>query len=362
MHRITIADTGCDGLTRSIYWTGNDNQAQISMAYAANTIANLPLPHPGPESAGLRKLQTWSRNEPGWLDGTFLSIDGAALENLAWTEYTLDGQPHSFEFVCNFTTQRPVGAMTQVVYSAQATTSTTTVTAEPTVEPFNPHEVFYRSNCRSGPMLVNAPNNPDFMVIHNEDFDHMGYVPMETTNYSISITPLNGRQLCTRHEFDQYEHCDWIGVEQTMPPREYELTFFCANEQSISPPHAPFGSSTVNLQIGAKCPYVIAQVDCERNGQCTVKKFPSTTPTVSFKYALRELLHVKAVGSGWQKAYWSITYAVPGYEPISYVQNRGKLLDITPLPFAGDMQVKVECIEDNMIGVSCRTTATVWWC
>lgn len=50
----------------------------VNMAYAGNTVANVSLP------VGVYlDLQTWSRNEPGWVDGTYSSFDGGDLEKSA---------------------------------------------------------------------------------------------------------------------------------------------------------------------------------------------------------------------------------------------------------------------------------------
>ena len=79
------------------------------------------------------KLQTWSRNEPGWVEGTYSSVDGGDLVNSAWIEYQIeDGEPHSFHFTCNYTTRSPSGAMTQVVYSTSTTTTSETTTSTET--------------------------------------------------------------------------------------------------------------------------------------------------------------------------------------------------------------------------------------
>ena len=100
----------------------------VNMAYAGNTVANMSLP------TGLSlRLQTWSRNEPGWVDGTYSSFDEGDLENSAWIEYQIeDGEPHSVHFMCNYTTRRPSGAMTQVVYSTSTTTTSETTTSTET--------------------------------------------------------------------------------------------------------------------------------------------------------------------------------------------------------------------------------------
>jgi hypothetical protein len=129
----SISNTGCDGVTMSgsgllmlnfeLYST-----IDVSMAYAGNTVANVSLP------VGVYlDLQTWSRNEPGWVDGTYSSFDGGDLENSAWTEYHIeDGEPHSVHFMCNYTTRSPSGAMTQVVYSTSTTTTSEITTSTET--------------------------------------------------------------------------------------------------------------------------------------------------------------------------------------------------------------------------------------
>lgn len=129
----SISNTGCDGVTMSGSGLVNSNfelyyTVDVNMAYAGNTVANMSLP------TGLSlRLQTWSRNEPGWVDGTYSSFDEGDLENSAWIEYQIeDGEPHSVHFMCNYTTRRPSGAMTQVVYSTSTTTTSETTTSTET--------------------------------------------------------------------------------------------------------------------------------------------------------------------------------------------------------------------------------------
>lgn len=126
---ISISNTGCDGLTVSgALPMENEADYDMNMAYAGNTAANVSLRCPA-----RLELQTWSPNEPGWVQGTYASIDGAPLVNSAWIAYTIeDGQPHSFDFVCNYTTRNPSGAMTQVVYSTSISTISETTTSTET--------------------------------------------------------------------------------------------------------------------------------------------------------------------------------------------------------------------------------------
>jgi hypothetical protein len=129
----SISNTGCDGVTMSSSGLVNSNfelyyTIDVSMAYAGNTVANVSLP----VGVSLR-LQTWSRNEPGWVDGTYTSFDEGDLENSAWIEHDIeDREPHSVHFMCNYTTRSPSGAMTQVVYSISTTTTSETTTSTET--------------------------------------------------------------------------------------------------------------------------------------------------------------------------------------------------------------------------------------
>ena len=50
----------------------------VNMAYDGNTAANVSLP------VGVYlDLQTWSRKEPGWVEGTYSSFDEGDLQNSA---------------------------------------------------------------------------------------------------------------------------------------------------------------------------------------------------------------------------------------------------------------------------------------
>jgi hypothetical protein len=128
----SISNTGCDGLTI----TGSGVLLQnselyynfdVNMANAGNTVGNVSLL----VQAELL-LQTWSRNEPGWLEGTYYSFDGDDLVNSASLDYSVDEQPHSLHFMCNYTTRSPSGALTQLVYSTTTTTTSETTTSTET--------------------------------------------------------------------------------------------------------------------------------------------------------------------------------------------------------------------------------------
>lgn len=183
------------------------------------------------------------------------------------------------------------------------------------------------------------------MILHHGVFEED--IPINSANYSLTLTPLNGRKLCTFHGFDEYEHCDWEGVPHTTPSRETRdgLTLTCPDNPS-SPPDTSYGTSNVNLQISNTCPYVVAQLGCSRYADCTVEGYSSSTPSASFVYPWLSRMRVKAVGSGWTRAHWSVSYADTNYGgPWSYSQRRGEFLDITPQPFAGtgDIKVTVDC-------------------
>jgi hypothetical protein len=128
----SISNTGCDGVTVSgsgLMMSGSElyYTIDVNMAYAGNTVANVSLP-----IGVYLKLQTWSRNEPGWVEGTYSSIDGGDLINSAWIEDQVeDGQPHSLHFMCNYT-RSPSGPMTQVVYSTTTTTTSEITTSTET--------------------------------------------------------------------------------------------------------------------------------------------------------------------------------------------------------------------------------------
>lgn len=353
---ISISNTGCDGLTGRISWSGSNFYEETSMAYAANTAVSLLLSQPGQDSSYFLQLQTWSRNEPGWLDGTFLSIDGAPLENVAWTEYSLDGQPHTFEFVCNFTARRPVDAMTQVIFSTITTTAAaTTVTVEPTLEPMNPYLVEYRlTSCEPGNViLASAPNSPDFMVIDVDQYGLHGFIPVESRNSSLSFSPMNGRRLCTNHYNEEYTHCDWRGVAQTVP--EYELLeFSCPDDQvfPVQPPDRRY-IANVNLRIDPACLYVVKQIACGTNYDCILDAYSNIESPVSFEYPGIERLFMRAAGSGFSRAQWSVSSSPLGFGwPMSLVQERGRSVDITPpFGYSGTLGISVDCIAADEISV-----------
>ena len=128
----SISNTGCDGVTISgsalvmsnfeLYST-----VDINMAYAGNTVANVSLP-----IGAYLRLQTWSRSEPGWIEGTYYSVDGGDLMISAWIEDHIDdGEPHSIHFMCNYTRSLS-GPATRVVYSTTTTTTSETTTSTET--------------------------------------------------------------------------------------------------------------------------------------------------------------------------------------------------------------------------------------
>jgi hypothetical protein len=128
----SISNIGCGGVTISgsalvmsnfeLYYT-----VDVNMAYAGNTVANVSLP-----IGAYLRLQTWSRNEPGWVEGTYSSVDGGDLMNSAWIEDNIDdGEPHSIHFMCNYTRSLS-GPTTQVVYSTTTTTTSETTTSTET--------------------------------------------------------------------------------------------------------------------------------------------------------------------------------------------------------------------------------------
>lgn len=114
--QLTISNTGCASVTGTVLYEDNSRpslfQAQSSLAYAGNTVANVSLGYPVDVF-----LQVWSRNEPGWLENTFRSIDGGDFENLSFASLHLfDTSAHTVSFECRFATSDPPGAMTQVVH------------------------------------------------------------------------------------------------------------------------------------------------------------------------------------------------------------------------------------------------------
>lgn len=219
----------------------------------------------------------------------------------------------------------------------------------PTTEPFPSYSVPINKRCKdAGPVLVSAPGSPDFMVLDNLDmYNWEASVPVVSSNFSLTFTPLDGRQLCTFHLFDEYYHCDWLGLPQTILSREY-LTLSCPeNENSpVAPPDTSYGTSTVNLQIVSNCPYIVKQIGCFRYQDCIVDAYLGATPSASFEYPYLARMRLKAVGSGWTRALCSVAYTSPDYGgPVSYEQWHGEFIDITLPTFAnvGDIQVTVEC-------------------
>jgi hypothetical protein len=184
------------------------------------------------------------------------------------------------------------------------------------------------------------------MILTRNNYDE---IPINSANYSLTLTPLNGRKLCTFHGFDEFEHCDWEGVPQTIEMRETRdgLNLRCPHSDSwpVDPPYDGYGTSTVTLQIGSTCPHVIKQIGCARYATCTVDAYSSTDPQpVSFIYPFNEWLRFKAVGTGWTKAFWTVSYG--GSVAAQYTQRRGERINIAQnneLNNVGDVQVTVDC-------------------
>ncbi|KAM0699202.1 hypothetical protein Q7P36_001249 [Cladosporium allicinum] len=239
--------------------------------------------------------------------------------------------------------------------------STITVTVDPTPGPIQTFTVPVRSDCEdSSVVLVSAPNNPDFMVIDAID-RNLYDVEVASANQSLTFTPINGRILCTFHTFDEYYHCDWVGQPQTVPDRE-SLTLTCPEESNfpVQPPDYSGGTSNVNIQIGRTCPHIVTQMGCSRYETCIQDAYSSATPDVSFVYPWRARLRVKAVGLGWTRAQWSVSYADSNYGgPWSCDQLRGAWLDITP-PFTntGLVSIVVECKTTEEIQVRMHSTCS----
>lgn len=148
------------------------------------------------------------------------------------------------------------------------------------------------------------------MILTRNNYDE---IPISSANHSLTLTPLNGRKLCTFHGFDEFEHCTWEGVPQTIEMRETRdgLNLRCPHSDlwPVDPPYDGYGTSTVTLQIGSTCPHVIKQIGCSRYATCTVDAYSSTDPQpVSFIYPFNEWLRFKAVGTGWTKAFWTVSY------------------------------------------------------
>ena len=231
---------------------------------------------------------------------------------------------------------------------------------DPTPGPIQTFTIPVVNECEdSSVILVSAPNNPDFMVIDATDRWRQYPVEVASANQSLSFTPLNGRNLCTFHTFDEYYYCDWVGQPQIVPDRE-SLTLTCPEESNfpVQPPDYSGGTSNVNIQIGRTCPHIVTQMGCSRYETCIQDAYSSATPDVSFVYPWRARLRVKAVGLGWTRAQWSVSYADSNYGgPWSYDQLRGTWLDITP-PFAntGLVSVVVECKTTEEIQVRIYST------
>jgi hypothetical protein len=99
---------------------------------------------------------------------------------------------------------------------------------------------------------------------------------------------------------------------------------------------------------------------CSRYETCIQDAYSSATPDVSFVYPWRARLRVKAVGLGWTRAQWSVSYADSNYGgPWSYDQLRGAWLDITP-PFTntGLVSIVVECKTTEEIQVRMHSTCS----
>jgi len=225
--------------------------------------------------------------------------------------------------------------------------------SQPAPEPRDPFSIRYNwgyggnDDCGDNAViLASAPNNPDFMILTRNNYDE---IPINSANYSLTLTPLNGRKLCTFHGFDEFEHCDWEGVPQTVEMRETRdgLNLRCphSDQWPVDPPYDGYGTSTVFLQIGSTCPHVIKQIGCSRYASCTVDAYSSTDPQpVSFVYPFNEWLRFKAVGTGWTKAFWTVSYG--GSVAAQYTQRRGERINIAQnneLNNVGDVQVTVDC-------------------
>jgi hypothetical protein len=226
--------------------------------------------------------------------------------------------------------------------------STITTTVDPTPEPIQTYSVPVLTECEAGSViLVSAPNNSDFMVLSALDQWAPYDAEVASANQSLTFTPCNGRNLCTFHTFDEYYHCDWVGQPQTVPDHE-SLTLTCP-EASVFPVQRPdpaYGTSNVNIKIGRTCPYIVVQMGCSRNADCTVDAYSSATPEVSFVYPWIASFRVKVVGSRWTRAQWSVSHAnIDSEGPKSYDQRRGEWLDVKPASRVetGLISIVVEC-------------------
>jgi hypothetical protein len=215
-------------------------------------------------------------------------------------------------------------------------------------------------DCGDGAIvLASAPNNPDFMILNRNNLDE---IPIDSANYSLTLTPLNGRKLCTFHGFDEYEHCDWEGVPQRIEMREQRdgLNLRCPHNDGwpwpVDPPDESYGTSNVFLQIDVSCPNVIKQIGCTRYSSCTFDAYSGTgTLPISFVYPFNQWLRFKAVGTGWTKAFWTVSYG--GSVAAQYTQRRGERINIAQnneLNGVGDVQVTVNCQVINEIQASNR--------
>ncbi|KAM0708055.1 hypothetical protein Q7P35_004704 [Cladosporium inversicolor] len=147
--------------------------------------------------------------------------------------------------------------------------------SQPISEPRDPFSIRYNwgyggnEDCGGNAVIsVSAPNDPDFMILSRDNYDE---IPINSANYSLTLTPLNGRKLCTFHGFDEYGHCDWEGVPQTIEMRETRdgLNLRCPHSD-FGPVDAPYdghGTSTVTLQIGISYGGSVAAEYTQRRGE-----------------------------------------------------------------------------------------------
>jgi hypothetical protein len=309
-----------------------------SPAYVA--LRNLVIPGSGSTAAPVTSTLVIPTTLPAQVSMTTVT------ESLTLTE-TLTSPPE----LLTVTVSSPPELSTVTV--TQVSTATETQALPSTTQPSPGFSIRYNwdyggnDDCGDGAIvLVSAPNNPDFMILNRNNYDE---ISIDSANYSLTLTLLNGRKLCTYHGFDEYEHRDWEGVPQTIEMREQRdgLNLRCPHSDGwpVDPPDQSYGTSNIFLQIDTSCPNVIKQIGCSRYFPCTVDAYSSTNAQpISFVYPFNEWLRFKAVGTGWTKAYWTVSYG--GLVMAEYTQHRGERIDIAQnnaLNNVGDVQVAVNC-------------------
>jgi hypothetical protein len=397
---ISISNTGCDGVSFSgvLLNDGND----VSMAYAGNTAAKVSIRYPA-----RLELQTWSRNEPGWVQGTYSSVDGASLVNSAYIVYTIeDEQPHSFEFVCNFTTRSPSGAMTQVVYSTSlltttetttatdfiSTTETATETSTETTTKFSTTAEYATSTCAvetstdtsttsseapPDPTPDNPPSpaprenwsvtvvdrclqQPSWAVIATQPqvaVDTMLFTYWNSAGLSIvsddanpTFFPVSGGTLCAVSSQTGIQWCGVETVTTNLISNGDTLTFTCP-----APAKPPDMSNTIPLQINsnvnpspAPCSYFAYQIGCEPGNFCLGRGYENNqreNDNLALQYpVLSPGARLRVRQTDVARTEWrvSVTDPTAGYSVV-YTQLQGNWLEISVPSTAASIALEASC-------------------